>query len=41
MVDYDVISVADEQVDGQTRQCIHVSKRDCEHESARHCSNLF
>src|ERR1700751_957586 len=28
MVDYDVISVADEQVEGQTRQCIHVSKRD-------------
>jgi hypothetical protein len=28
MVDYDVISVADEQVDGQTRQCIHISKRD-------------
>ena len=28
MVDYDVISVADEQVEGQTRQCIHISKRD-------------
>ena len=28
MVDYDVISVADEQVDGAARQCIHISKRD-------------
>src|SRR5579864_4365046 len=28
MVDYDVISVADEQVEGQTRECIHISKRD-------------
>src|SRR5580693_9026135 len=28
MVDYDVISVADEQVEGQARQCIHISKRD-------------
>jgi hypothetical protein len=28
MVDYDVISVADEQVEGQTRSCIHISKRD-------------
>jgi hypothetical protein len=28
MVDYDVISVADEQVDGQTRSCIHISKLD-------------
>ena len=28
MVDYDVISVADEEVDGQTRSCIHISKRD-------------
>ena len=28
MVDYDVISVADEQVEGQMRQCIHLSKRD-------------
>lgn len=28
MVDYDVVSVADEQVEGQARQCIHISKRD-------------
>lgn len=28
MVDYDVISVADEQVEGQARQCIHISKLD-------------
>jgi hypothetical protein len=28
MVDYDVTSVADEQVEGQARQCIHISKLD-------------
>jgi hypothetical protein len=28
MVDYDVFSVADEQVEGQTRSCTHISKRD-------------
>src|SRR5580704_11516149 len=28
MVDYDVISVANEQVEGQTRMCIHIIKRD-------------
>jgi len=28
MVDYDVISVAEEQVEGQARQCVHISKRD-------------
>jgi hypothetical protein len=28
MVDYDVASVADEQVEGQARQCIHISKLD-------------
>jgi hypothetical protein len=28
MVDYDVVNVADEQVEGQARQCIHISKRD-------------
>jgi hypothetical protein len=28
MVDYDVTNVADEQVEGQGRQCIHLSKRD-------------
>jgi hypothetical protein len=28
MVDYDVTSVADEQVEGQVRQCIHISKLD-------------
>ena len=28
MVDYDVINVADEQVEGQARHCIHISKLD-------------
>ena len=28
MVDYDVVSVANEQVEGQPRSCIHISKRD-------------
>jgi len=28
MVDYDVASAADEQVEGQARSCIHISKRD-------------
>lgn len=28
MVDYDVFNVADEQVEGQTRSCTHISKRD-------------